>query len=276
MEGFMKQLPNIFTLLNLFFGCIAIVLILQNGMVPVADQNGELMLMLPEKMYWASAFIGIAAIIDFLDGLVARMLNLSSEMGKQLDSLADVVSFGVAPGMIIYQFLRLSFAQQENGLDMSALLLLPAFIVPCAGAFRLARYNLDKEQSYGFKGVPIPAAGLLIASFPLIYWYSNNAFAVSVLLSPLFWYALVAVIAYLMICTLPMMALKFKGLSFKNDLPKIILVALAVIAGIIFHWLAVPVVFVAYVALSLAMPGYAKGTKSPLNPPKGGLPETVA
>jgi CDP-diacylglycerol--serine O-phosphatidyltransferase len=255
----MKQLPNIFTLLNLFFGCIAIVFILQIAMVPVADQNGEVMLVLPEKMYWASIFIGIAAVIDFLDGLVARMLHLSSDMGKELDSLADVVSFGVAPGMIIYQFLRLSFAQQENGLEISALWLLPAFIVPCAGAFRLARFNLDKEQSYGFKGVPIPAVGLLIASFPLIYWYSNSAFAVRLLSNIWFWYLLIAAVAYLMICTLPMMALKFKGLNLKNDLPKFILVGIAIVAGIVFHWLSVPVVFVAYVAISLAMPHYARG-----------------
>ena len=180
-------------------------------------------------------------------------------MGKQLDSLADVVSFGVAPGMIIYQFLRLAYAQQEDGMEISAFWLLPAFIVPCAGAFRLGRFNLDKEQSYGFKGVPIPAAGLLIASFPLIYWYSSNALAVRILLNPWFWYALIAIVTYLMISTLPMMALKFKGLSLKNDLPKFILIAVAVIFGIIFHWLAVPVVFVAYVALSLALPEYAKG-----------------
>ncbi len=234
-----------------------------NSMVPVADQSGEVMMMMPEKIYWASVFIGIAAVIDFLDGLVARMLNLSSEMGKQLDSLADVVSFGVAPGMIIYQFLRLSFAQQENGLDISILWLLPAFVVPCAGAFRLGRFNLDKEQSYGFKGVPIPAAGLLIASFPLIYWFSNNAYAMRVLLNPWFWYALIALVAYLMICTLPMMALKFKGLSFKNDLPKFVLVAVAIVAGVIFQWWAVPIVFIAYVVLSLAMPEYARGRKTP-------------
>ncbi len=258
----MKQLPNIFTLLNLFFGCIAIVLILQNGMVSVSNQEGDMMLMLPEKIYWASVFIGIAAIIDFLDGLVARMLNLSSEMGKQLDSLADVVSFGAAPGMIVYQFLRLAYAQQENGLDISAIWLLPAFVIPCAGAYRLARYNLDTEQSYGFKGVPIPAAGLLIASFPLIYWYANKPFLISILLNQWFWYILIAVIAYLMISTLPMMALKFKGFSVKNDKPKLILIALAIVAGIILHWLAVPVVFIAYVLLSLAMPEYAKGAKS--------------
>jgi CDP-diacylglycerol--serine O-phosphatidyltransferase len=257
----MKQLPNIFTLLNLFFGCIAIVFILEKGIIPVTDQNGEMLLMLPEKMYWASALIGVAAVIDFLDGLVARLMHVTSEMGKQLDSLADVVSFGVAPGMIIYQFLRMSFAQQENGLDVSVLWLLPAFIIPCAGAFRLARFNLDAEQSYGFKGVPIPAAGLLIASFPLIYWYSNNSFAYPVLLSPWFWYALIAVIAYLMVCELPMMALKFKELSLKNDYPKFILLAVAIIAGFITHWVAVPVVFVVYVLLSLAMPEYASGRK---------------
>jgi CDP-diacylglycerol--serine O-phosphatidyltransferase len=257
----MKQLPNIFTLLNLFFGCVAIVLILQNNIVSFTDQEGAVMMILPEKIYWASVFIGIAAIIDFLDGLVARMMNQSSEMGKQLDSLADVVSFGVAPAMIIYQFLRLSFAQQENGLDISALWLLPAFIIPCAGAFRLGRYNLDKEQTFFFKGVPIPAAGLLIASFPLIYWYSNHSFTINLLLTPWFWYGLIAVIAYLMVSTLPMIAPKFKGLSVKGDLPKLILIAIAVIGGVFIKWLAVPVVFVAYVALSLAMPAYARGSK---------------
>jgi len=255
----MKQLPNIFTLLNLFFGCIAIVFILQNGLVSLTNEGGELMLMLPEKIYLASVFIGIAAVIDFLDGLVARLLNVHSDMGKQLDSLADLVSFGVAPAMIVYQFLRLSYAQQENGLDISALWLLPAFIIPCAGAYRLGRFNLDQEQSYGFKGVPIPAAGLLIASFPLIYWYSNLPFAISLLLNTWFWYTLIAVVSYLMVARAPMMALKFKELDIKHDLPKFTLIIVAVIAGIFLHWLAVPVVFIAYVILSLAMPGYAKG-----------------
>ncbi len=228
-------------------------------MVSLTSQEGELMLMLPEKIYWASVFIGIAAVIDFLDGLVARIMKVNTEMGKQLDSLADLVSFGVAPGMIVYQFLRLSYAQHENGLDIPAVWLLPAFIIPCAGAYRLGRFNLDAEQSYGFKGVPIPAAGLLIASFPLIYWYSNASFAVSLLLNAWFWYALIAVVAYLMISELPMIALKFKQLSVRNDLPKLILIAVSVLAGIVFKWLAVPVVFLAYVILSLVMPQYAKG-----------------
>lgn len=258
-----RQLPNIFTLLNLFFGCIAIVFIIQNGMIASSNENGEIALALPEKMYWASAFIGIAAVIDFLDGLVARLLNLASEMGKQLDSLADVVSFGVAPAMIVFQFLRLCYARQEDGLNISMLWLLPAFAIPCAGAYRLARFNLDKTQTYYFKGVPIPAAGLLVASFPLIYWFSSNDTIVDVLLNRWFWYAIVAIVSFLMISKLPMLALKFKGFSIKNDLPKLILLATAVIAGIFLKWLAVPVVFVLYVILSLAMPSYTRGEKLP-------------
>ena len=128
----MKNIPNLFTLLNLVFGCIAIIYTLQNGIVITADAEGALLLDIPEKIWMASLFIGLAAVVDFLDGFVARLFNASSEMGKQLDSLADVVSFGVAPGMIIYQFLRLSFAQGEGGIDTSILWLAPAFILPIA------------------------------------------------------------------------------------------------------------------------------------------------
>ena len=250
----MKQIPNIFTLLNLFFGCLAITLILQNGLIATINADGEQVLMLPEKLYWASAFIGIAAVIDFLDGFVARLLKASSEMGKQLDSLADVVSFGVAPAMIVYQFLRLAYARQEDGLNISAIWLMPAFLLPCAGAYRLARFNIDTEQSLGFKGVPIPAAGLLIASFPLIYWYARESWVIDIILNKWFWYAVIFAVSYLMVSTLPMMALKFKDLSIKNNLPKLILVLVALAAGLLLRWLAVPVVFVVYVILSLTMP----------------------
>ena len=247
----MKQIPNIFTLLNLFFGCIAIVFIMQNGIAISSTSSGDMVLMLPEKIYWASVFIGIAAVVDFLDGFLARLMGASSEMGKQLDSLADVVSFGVAPSLIVYQFLRLSFSQHEGGLETSMLWLLPAFIIPCAGAYRLARFNLDTTQSTGFKGVPIPAAGLLLASFPLIYWYNSTQWIMELLLNNWFWYAVIAGISYLMISTLPMMALKFKDLSVKNNLPKYLIVLVAIVAAIFFQWLAVPVVFVFYVLLSL-------------------------
>ncbi|MEG9512173.1 CDP-alcohol phosphatidyltransferase family protein, partial [Saccharopolyspora indica] len=129
----MKQIPNLFTLINLLFGCLAIVCIMQTGLTLSVDANGDNLVMIPERIYMASLFIGLAALIDFLDGFTARLLKVPSDMGKQLDSLADVVSFGVAPGLIVYQFLRLSYAQQDSGLDTNTLWLLPAFILPCAG-----------------------------------------------------------------------------------------------------------------------------------------------
>jgi CDP-diacylglycerol--serine O-phosphatidyltransferase len=249
----MKQIPNLFTLLNLLFGCLAIVSILQNGIVSSVHQNGELLLMLPEKIYLASVFIGIAAVVDFLDGFVARLLKATSEMGKQLDSLADVVSFGVAPAMIVYQFLRLAYAQQEDGLNASTGWLLPAFLIPCAGAYRLARFNLDSEQSNGFKGVPIPAVGLLIASFPLIYWYSDASWLMALLLNQWFWFAVISITTYLMVSTLPMLALKFNDFTIKNNLPKIILLLVAIISAVFLGWLAVPLVFAVYIILSILM-----------------------
>jgi CDP-diacylglycerol---serine O-phosphatidyltransferase len=246
-----KQIPNIFTLLNLFFGCLAIIATVQSGLMISTDVTGNQVVEIPEEIFMASIFIGIAAIIDFLDGFVARLLNASSEMGKQLDSLADVVSFGVAPSMIVYQFLRLSFAQSENGLSINTIWLMPAFVIACAGAYRLARFNIDTEQSYGFKGVPIPAAGLLIAAFPLIYWYSNIEWLVNLLRNKWFWYTTIVSISYLMVSTLPMLALKFKGITVKKLTPFIIIAVASIITALFFGWLAVPVGFVVYVLTSL-------------------------
>lgn len=248
----MKQIPNLFTLLNLLFGCFAIVCIMQSGVTFSVDTNGDNLVAIPESISWASLFIGLAALIDFLDGFIARLLKVPSELGKQLDSLADVVSFGVAPGLIAYQFLRLSFAQEAGGLDISSLWLLPAFIIPCAGAYRLARFNIDPNQSHGFKGIPIPAAGLLFASFPLVYWYSNDIRIIQLLLNKWFWYAAILIVSYLMVSKLPMMALKFTQFTVKKGLPFLILALIALTGGLSFGWLAVPIVFIAYVILSLS------------------------
>ena len=248
----LKQIPNIFTLLNLICGCIAIVYTMQNGITIQYDEAGAQFIDISEKLWMASLFICIAAVVDFLDGFVARLFNASSEMGKQLDSLADVVSFGVAPSMIIYQFLRMSYASNEGGIDTSVFLLAPAFVMAAAGAYRLARFNIDTTQQYGFKGVPIPAAGLLIASLPLIYWNSTNETIIGLLTNKLFLYALVFVVSGLMVSKLPLMALKFKSLSVKDNLSKFLLIIFSIVAAVIFKWLAVPIIFIAYIILSLA------------------------
>lgn len=258
----MKSIPNLFTLLNLLFGCLAVIYILQPGLVPLYVNNGTLLaadttdagtqyVSIPEQMFMASLFIGLAAVVDFFDGFVARWMNATSAIGAQLDSLADVVSFGVAPSLIVYQFLRLSFAQQDNGLDVSFLLLIPAFFIVCAGAYRLARFNVAPSASTYFKGLPIPANGLLLASFPLIYWTNNYAIVTTILINPVFWYILIIVLSWLMISNKPMLALKLSGFSIKKLMPFIIIAVVAIIAALFIQWLAVPLSFLCYVILSL-------------------------
>lgn len=249
----MKQIPNLFTLLNLVFGCMAIVVILQNGITIGTGAAGEYLLDLPEKIWLAPLFIAIAAVVDFLDGFVARLLKANSALGKELDSLADVVSFGVAPGLILYQFLRLSFAREENGLDVSVLWLLPAVLIPCAAAYRLARFNIDESQSFGFKGVPVPAVGLVVASLPLMYWNNTDETLVNLLLNKWVLYGTIFILSYLMVSTLPIMALKFKDFTLKNNLPKLLILAIAVVAAVLLKWAAMPVVFLAYIIVSLAL-----------------------
>lgn len=250
----MKQLPNLFTLLNLFCGCIAIVFALQTENISIYT-NEEFIssFNIPENLSIASLFLYAAAVVDFCDGFVARFFNASSEMGKQLDSLADVVSFGAAPGVILYQLLRMSFMREENGLDVSIVWLLPAFIVTAASAYRLAKFNLDTTQGLGFKGVPTPAVGLLIASFPLILHYGNGFIDVSRFIADK-WvlYIIIVIVSWLMVSNLPMIALKFKNFSMQNDMPKLILLAIGLVAAIFLKWLAVPIIFIAYIILSLA------------------------
>ena len=247
-----NQIPNLFTLLNLFFGCMAIVFALQtdNVIIYLNDQFNS-NFNIPEKISWAAICIIIAAIIDFLDGFVARLLKATSEMGKQLDSLSDVVSFGVAPAVILYQLLRFSYAREANGLDVSLWALVPAFILACAAAYRLAKFNLDTTQQYSFRGVPVPAVGLLIASFPLILHFNFINSINTIIINKWFLYASIIVLSYLMVSNHRIMSLKFRDFTFKSNLPKIILLVAAIIAALFLHWIAVPVVFVIYILLSL-------------------------
>jgi CDP-diacylglycerol--serine O-phosphatidyltransferase len=250
----MKQIPNLFTLLNLFLGCIAITLALQTeSIIFYTNDDFSSSFNIPEKLAVAGLLIFFAALVDFLDGFVARLFKATSEMGKQLDSLADVVSFGVAPGVILYQLLRMSYAREENGLNTSFLLLLPPFILSCAAAYRLAKFNLDESQQYGFKGVPTPAVGLLIASFPLILHYGNGLININDwLINKWVLYGLIVILSWLMVSNIPLLSFKFKNFSVKDNLSRYIMAGIALVAIIALKWLAVPVIFIAYIVLSLA------------------------
>jgi len=246
-----KHIPNLLTLMNLFFGCCAIVATFQSGTMATMDESGAMLIEIPEPIYYASLFIALAAVVDFFDGLVARWLKVNSELGKQLDSLADVVSFGVAPSFIVFQFLRLSLASDANALNHSSILMAPAFIIAMAGAYRLAKFNIDTEQSNYFKGVPIPMIGILTAAFPLIYWQSQITLISKLMLSPIFWYAYIAIVAFLMIMKVPMLALKNLGKNKKLMTPLILLIADVVLSALFFKWLAIPFGFIGYCLVSL-------------------------
>lgn len=237
----MKQVPNLFTLLNLFFGCIAIQFILQYN--PNGDVNfSGIALML------GSLFIFLASIIDFADGFVARLFKATSDMGAQLDSLADVVSFGVAPAMILFKMLEVSFASNVE-VGSSFWYQMPAFILPCAGAWRLAKFNLDKEQTYYFKGVPIPAVGLVVASLPLA---RTGEWNLEVLYqNPFVIYAIIVLLSFLMVSNIPMMSMKFKSKAPKDNIDKILIVVVSIVSVIIFKWAAAPIIFIVYLLLSL-------------------------
>ena len=248
----MKQIPNIFTLLNLVLGSLAIIFALQtNAVIIFIDQHYDSSFNIPEKLTWASVCIMIAAVIDFLDGFVARLLRAGSEMGKQLDSLSDVVSFGVAPSMIVYQLLRYSYAREENGLEVSMWVVVPALLIACGAAYRLAKFNLSTDQQYSFKGVPVPAVGLLIASFPLILHFNHFPVVNATIMNKWFLYSCTLLVSYLMISNISMMSLKFPDYTLKNNLPKIILAVIAIIAAVLLQWLAVPVIFLFYILISL-------------------------
>jgi CDP-diacylglycerol---serine O-phosphatidyltransferase len=247
-----KQIPAIFTLFNLFFGCMAIVFALQtNAVVIYIDQEFRSSFNIPEKLTWAAACIIIAALIDFFDGFAARLLKATSDMGKQLDSLSDVVSFGVAPAVIIYQLLKFSYAREENGLEVSIIWLIPAFLLAGAAAYRLAKFNLNTDQQYSFKGVPVPAVGLLVASLPLILHFNTIQGMNSLIMNKWLLYTLIIVLSYLMVSNIRMMSLKFPDFTLKTNMPKIILLIISIIAALFLHWAAVPVVFVFYILFSL-------------------------
>ena len=249
----MKHIPNIFTLLNLVFGCLALIFIFQTGIGFIYASDGSpVEYIIPEKIWLASLFVGLAAIVDFLDGLVARLFKAASEMGKELDSLADLVSFGVVPGMIVFQFLKLNFMQEKGGLDFSFVWLLPALLIPCAAAYRLARFNLDKSQSVGFTGIPTPAVGLLVASLPLIYWTSEFPVITTILLNKWGLYILILFVSYGMISHWPLLSFKFKDFSIRHNLPRYILIIVAMAAFALLRWLAVPLMFILYIVVSLA------------------------
>lgn len=247
----MKFIPNLFTLLNLLCGCLAIAFLLTEGMVLVPTDEGTIYFDLPASIGIASVLIGVAAVLDFFDGLLARVFKADSAMGVQLDSLADVVSFGVAPGMILFSFLRLSWSAVHTAMDTSVLYLVPAFLVPLSAAWRLARFNITPAAIGYFEGVPVPAVGLTIACFPLAYWMPGGNWMVGLLQQSWFLYLVTLLLSVLMVVRWPMMNMKLDSFGWKENQARYLLLGITVGLAVWLRWSAALPVFAVYVLLSL-------------------------
>lgn len=223
-----RHIPNFITCLNLFTGCIGIVYAFR----------GELII--------AGYAILIAAVFDFFDGMTARLLKAHSEIGKELDSLADVVSFGVLPSVIIYQL----FLQSPQVGNISPFLNMSAFLIAIFSALRLAKFNIDVRQSENFIGLPTPANALLIGSLPMIL-AQNNWFFTAYILNPFFLFIFSLGMSILLVTEIPLISLKFKSLNLSDNLFRYILVLSAIVLIIIFKFAAVPLIVFIYILLSL-------------------------
>jgi len=197
-----RHLPNAITLLNLLGGCCTAVCILYG------------------QFETAFLFYVLSSVTDFLDGAVARALHVKSELGKQLDSLADMISFGLVPGLIFYDLLAPDAPQM---LHWEAL---PGFLVTLFSAVRLGKFNLDTRQTDAFLGLPTPACTMFAIGVMLIAHFDTYGMGTFVL-QPVFLYACIAILSALMISELPMFSLKISGLNWKGNEIRFIFVAAA-------------------------------------------------
>jgi len=240
----MFTIPNLFTLGNLFCGCLAIVCCMDGNLV-------------------CSAYlVAVAALFDFLDGFLARLLKQHSEIGKQLDSLADIVTFGVVPGVIIFVLLR-TWCESEKGLstfEQNPYFPYIAFIIPLFSALRLAKFNVDVRQSDSFIGLPTPVNAILISSIPLMIHFKKGMWItdiepsyLSCFVQPYMLIGLTVIMSLLLISEIPFFALKFKSFGWKEN--AITYIFLAVCLALIFFlkFVGIPFAIALYILLSLGL-----------------------
>ena len=240
-----SKIPHLLTLCNLFSGCIATVFAMQN------------------ELEWAALFVFIGIFFDFFDGLVARQLQVQSELGVQLDSLADMVTSGLVPGIVMFQLFSMSHTGGWNAVswqdahfgeglpELNTLLPFFGFLITLASAYRLARFNTDEDQLESFTGLPTPANALLVLSLPLILLYQGNDYLNSIILNPWFLIAHTLLSSYLLNSNIQLFALKFKDWSFKPNALRYIFLTLSLVLLLTIKFLAIPGIVALYILSSL-------------------------
>lgn len=234
-----RHLPNFITAINLACGFTSIVLIIEGNMI------------------FACYFILLATIFDFLDGFFARLFDAYSDIGKQLDSLADIVSFGVAPALIMYYFLRISILGNHGSFSFASLtffegvILFSPVLLAIASAFRLAKFNIDPSQHDSFYGLPTPANAIFISSFVMNVLNHQKLYDQGIFTSKYFLLVLTIILSCLLVSRIPMFALKFHNFSFSKNKIRYVFIGISVILVIVLQLAALPFIIAIYILISL-------------------------
>lgn len=231
-----KHIPNYITLGNLFAGSVAVIFAVEGDFKT------------------AAIFVLIGIIFDFFDGFIARLMDVSGELGKQLDSLADMVTSGVVPGVVMFKLIQSNLIA-DNLLEMKANQILDVpligLILTLAACVRLARFNLDTRQTESFIGLPTPAMCLFVVSLPLIQMNTQIVFVKDLISNNYFLIALTWVLSFLMNAEMHLFSLKFKDYSLKNNYIKYFFLFASVVLFVTLNFLAVPLIIILYIVLSI-------------------------
>lgn len=239
-----KHVPNTITLLNLLSGTIAAIFAVQGNLV------------------MAAIFVAVGIFLDFFDGLAARLLDVKSELGLQLDSLADMVTSGVVPGIVMFQLFRMALPEdnlQVTDWTAGQELLewnLPVFalfglLVTLGSGYRLAKFNIDERQTDSFIGLPTPANALLILSLPLILIFQPQPFLIDLILNEWFLVGLTLFSCFMLNAEIPLFALKFKTWGFAENKLRYLFLIFCVILLVFLQFAAIPVIIISYVIVSM-------------------------
>ncbi len=235
MNKILKFIPNFITLMNLLFGIFSVIFSLSGWFMA------------------AGMMIGIASLFDFSDGFVARLLKATSELGKQLDSLSDMVSFGLAPGLLVYAMIE----QSRGDLWLGEYLSYMAFLIPLLSAYRLAKFNIDERQSDRFFGLPTPANALVVASFPwiaqqttLLYGILDNPLS-KIVVNPVFLASYAFVFSILLVAEIPLFSLKVKTFKWRDNVLVFSFLIFSLSGIILLQYTAIPLIIGVYIIGSL-------------------------
>ena len=239
-----KQIPNIITSLNLLCGCVAIMFAVSGDLVS------------------ASFFAFAGIFLDFFDGLAARVLNAQSQVGLQLDSLADVVTSGVLPGIVMVQLLSEAltgtsldisaiFSDTANNTSIESYLPFIGLLIAVASGYRLAKFNVDTRQTASFIGLPVPANTLLILSLPLIISFQASKQITEVILTPWFLIIITLVSCVLLNAEIPLFGLKFKTWNFKDNAVRYLFLIASILLLVVLKFIAIPIIIFLYILVSV-------------------------